>query len=79
MPPRSRRGWSCAPNLFGEGVPLQDVFSNIGHVQIGATPSEIFFGQTITVDLDKVSITPAPGGLILLGLGGLALRRRRAR
>jgi hypothetical protein len=53
------------------------VFSNIGHVQVGILPSDLFINETITVDLDKVSIMPAPGGLLLLGLGAIAGRRRQ--
>jgi MYXO-CTERM domain-containing protein len=69
-----------SPQIVLEGpISFDDVFSNIGNVQVGILPSDAFINQTITVDLDKVSITPAPGGLLLLGLGGLAgVRRRRS-
>ncbi len=66
-----------SPNIVLEGFPFEDVFSNIGNVQIGISPTVDLIGQTITVDLDKVSITPAPGAWVLLALGGLSRRRRR--
>ena len=66
-----------SPNIVLEGFPFQDVFSNIGNVQIGFSPTADMIGQTITLDLDKVSITPAPGAWVLLGLAGLGGRRRR--
>ncbi|MHC4273478.1 MAG: hypothetical protein ACYSUR_07395 [Planctomycetota bacterium] len=67
-----------SPQIVLEGpISYGDVFSNIGHVQVGILPSDLFINETITVDLDKVSITPAPGGLLLLGLGAIAGRRRQ--
>ncbi len=66
-----------SPDLILEGSPYESVFSNIGHVQIGIIKPVELIGQTITVDLDKASITPAPGAFGLLVLGGLCVRRRR--
>ncbi len=68
---------STSPNIILEGGTYADVFSNIGHVQIGIVKPVEYIGFTITVDLDKVSITPAPGGLALLAFGALGVRRRR--
>ncbi len=65
-----------SPNIILEGFPFGDVFSNIGNVQIGINVTADLIGQTIFVDLDKVSITPSPGTLPLLGLAVLGRRRR---
>ena len=66
-----------SPNLILEGSPFNDVFSNIGNVQIGASVTADMIGQTITFDLDKVSITPAPGAIGFLAVAGLLGRKRR--
>ncbi len=66
-----------SPNIFLEGTSFNDVFTNIGNVQIGASFDAGMIGQTITFDLDKVSITPAPGAFGLLVVAGLLGRRRR--
>ena len=68
-----------SPNIILEGSPFNDVFSNIGNVQIGASVTADMIGQTITFDLDKVSITPAPGALGLLAVAGLLGSRTRRR
>ncbi len=68
-----------SPNLILEGFPFNDVFSNIGNLQIGASVTADMIGQTITFDLDKVSITPAPGALGLLAVVGLLGSRTRRR
>ena len=65
------------PEIIIEGGTFEGVFSNIGHVQIGIIKPAEYIGATITLDLDKVAITPAPGGLALLAIAGLAVRRRR--
>lgn len=70
-----------SPNLISfEGSDFNSVFSNIGHVQLGLTVDEASAGlPSVTLDIDKVSIVPAPGAAMLAGLVGLAgLRRRRA-
>ncbi len=75
----------ASPNIILEGAPYEDVFSNVGHVQIGVIPSALFASTTLTVDLDKVSIVPAPGTVALLAAAGftgvprLARRRRASR
>lgn len=68
-----------SPNIILEGSPFNDVFSNIGNLQIGASVTADMIGQTITIDLDKVSITPAPGALGLLAVAGLLGSRKRRR
>ncbi len=69
------------PTLIFEGpFTYQQVFSNIGHVQIGVTTPASLAGmdETFVFDLDDVSIVPEPMGLWLLGLVGLALLKRRS-
>ena len=68
-----------SPNIILEGFPFGDVFSNIGNVQIGINVTADLIGQTISVDLDKVSITPSPGALPLLCLAAAGCRRRARR
>lgn len=67
------------PALFGEGFSFNDVFSNIGHVQVGVTVSATLAGvdQSFDFDIDQVSIVPEPGALGLIALGALAFLRRR--
>lgn len=66
-----------SPNIFLEGVPYDQVFGDIGHVQVGISPTAELAGFTLAVDLDKVSIVPGPGGLAVIAVAGLAARRRR--
>ncbi len=63
-----------------EGFPLSDVLSNVGHLQFGMQVAGIRGqGVTLTMDLDNVTITPAPGPAALFGALGLGacVRRRR--
>jgi len=62
-----------------EGQTFGDVFSNIGHVQIGVSVSESLAGvdQTFGFDLDKPTIVPVPGAGAVLALAGLVTMRRR--
>ncbi len=66
-----------SPQLVLEGVTYEQVFSNIGHLQIGFDPGDLG-GFPLTVDLDSVVLVPTPAALpmLLLGLAGVAGRRR---
>jgi hypothetical protein len=66
-----------SPSLFLEGDTYANVFSNIGHLQIGVQPTDALIGTTFNVDLDQVVVTPAPGALAVLALLGCRRRRRR--
>jgi|CXWL01.1.fsa_nt_gi hypothetical protein len=53
------------------------VFSNIGHVQIGVSAQGLAgLDQTIHFGLDQISIVPEPATLMLLGGGALVVLRR---
>ncbi|HWB20028.1 MAG TPA: hypothetical protein VG711_07000, partial [Phycisphaerales bacterium] len=71
------------PGLFYEGPPggqteFDNVFSNIGHLQIGVFGGDLAgVDQNVTFDLDHVELVPAPGVLALCGLAGLVRQRRR--
>ncbi|MEM9064431.1 MAG: hypothetical protein AAGB51_02960 [Planctomycetota bacterium] len=67
--------------VINEGPPsvFNQVFSDVGLVQIGAVVNGALAGQSgFTFDLDNVRVTPTPGAAVLLGFGALAARRRRA-
>ncbi len=68
-----------SPQIILECCTYDDTFTNIGHLQIGIVPTVDFVGQLITVDLDKVTIIPAPGALVISMMGTLLLGRRRRR
>lgn len=69
-----------SPNIIViEGDDYDAVFSNVGHLQVGVFPGEQLAGENLTIDLDQVSIIPAPGAAALLGLAGLMTCRRRRR
>ena len=70
------------PLLTIEGAPTQEAFNEVmaavGNIQLSADrPDGLDTPLVVDFDLDNVSITPAPGSLALLGLGGLAAARRR--
>lgn len=68
------------PNLIFEGpFTYNQVFGNIGHVQIGvSTPASLAgLNALFDFDLDNVSIVPEPGALTLLVLGAAAMLKRR--
>lgn len=63
-----------------EGFPLSDVLSSVGHLQFGMQVAGIRgLGTVLTMAIDNVSITPAPGAAGLLGLAGLLAASRRRR
>ncbi len=71
------------PLLVIEGAPafdFDDVFSNVGNVQVGASVPVAFENVPFTSNVDEVSIVPEPSTGLLLGLGvlTLGLGRRRA-
>ena len=80
---------ALAPNFVSfEGTDFPTVFSanpansfqGIGHIQIGVDVPAALEGvdQPFTFDLDNPTITPSPGAVGLLAMGGLvAMRRRR--
>ncbi|MEZ6165525.1 MAG: PEP-CTERM sorting domain-containing protein [Phycisphaerales bacterium] len=70
------------PLVTIEGAPTPEAFNaimqSIGNLQLSADrPDGLDTPLVVDFDLDNVSITPAPGSLALLGLGGLAATRRR--
>jgi hypothetical protein len=71
------------PNLFFEGPPpsqaqFDQVFSNIGHVQIGAFGGAMAgVDQSITFDLDQPSLIPSPSSIAVFGFALLSARGRR--
>ena len=70
------------PLLTIEGAPTPDAFNaimqSVGNIQVSADrPDGLSTPLEVDFDLDNVSITPAPGSLALLGLGGMAAARRR--
>ncbi len=62
-----------------EGSDFESVFSNVGFIQIGiATPDGLIGDPSVfSVDLDNVSIVPAPAGFAVLLPCLAAVRRRR--
>ncbi|MEE8171028.1 MAG: PEP-CTERM sorting domain-containing protein [Phycisphaerae bacterium] len=69
-------------NIVLEGFPFADVFSNVGHVQIGTfVPSGLLgVDQDVVFGLDQVTIVPEPGTIVLFAMGAaLGLRRNRRR
>jgi len=70
------------PLVTIEGAPTPQAFNEImaaiGNLQVSVDrPDGLDTPLVVDFDLDNVSITPAPGSLALLGLGGLAATRRR--
>lgn len=55
------------------------IFSNIGNIQLGFQVPASLAGQNITgsFDMTGFTLTPAPGALALLAVGGLVRHRRR--
>jgi len=69
------------PNLIFEGpFTYEQVFGNIGHVQIGVSTPESLAGldASFNFDLDNVSIVPEPAALTLLVLGAAVMLKRRS-
>ncbi|MCA9296623.1 MAG: hypothetical protein KC983_08895 [Phycisphaerales bacterium] len=65
------------PGLIPEGVPFETAFSNVGRFQIGAVPGSGLVNTSLTLDIDNVTLLPAPG--VLFALAPVALMRRRRR
>jgi MYXO-CTERM domain-containing protein len=70
------------PLLTIEGAPTPESFNaimqSVGNIQVSADrPDGLTTPLVVDFDIDNVSITPAPGSVALLGLGGLAAARRR--
>jgi hypothetical protein len=71
------------PQCVGETVTCAAALASVGNVQIGTSaPASLTSShQAFTIDLDRVSIVPEPGTLLLAGCGLLGLgaggRRRR--
>jgi MYXO-CTERM domain-containing protein len=70
------------PLVTIEGAPTPQAFNEImaavGNLQISVDrPDGLDTPLVVDFDLDNVSITPAPGSLALIGLGGIAAGRRR--
>jgi len=69
------------PNLALEGFPFANVFSDVGHLQVGISVPESYsnLDQTVQFDLDKVELIPTPGAAAVLLLAGASgtIRRRR--
>jgi hypothetical protein len=61
------------------GSDFESIFSRVGFIQIGLAAPDGLLGDPslFSVDLDNVSIVPAPAGLALLVPGLIATRRRR--
>ena len=70
------------PLLTIEGAPtpqaFNDIMAAIGNIQVSADrPDGLDSEFLVDFDIDNVTITPAPSAVALLGLGGLAMGRRR--
>lgn len=60
-----------------EGTNFTSTFSNVARLQLGVLVDGNLAGKSgVTIDVDNVGITPAPGTAVL-SLAGLALVRRR--
>lgn len=80
--------WTTVTFNLAEGSPsiislgggtYAGIFGNLGNIQLGFNVPTSLAGQNIDAhfDIDNVRVTPAPGALALLGLGGLVTGRRR--
>ena len=71
------------PNLFLEGPPTpqfyNQIFSDIGHVQIGAEVPDVLAGNplTFTFDIDQVRLIPEPAAASLVACAVMLLCVRR--
>ncbi len=67
------------PFVSYEGTSFAAVFSNLGNIQVGADAPAALAGNpaTFTFDIDNPTIVPEPATISLLGLGSLAILRKR--
>lgn len=65
------------PSLVLAGATYGEIFSNIGHIQIGMDTPDLPVGTALNIDLDSVQVVPAPGALAMIACFGVAGRRRR--
>lgn len=73
-------GWVGDGENFRPGVTWGDVITSVDQVEFWwINPADFAFFANWNVGIDNASITtvPAPAGLALLGLAGVAARRRR--
>lgn len=68
-----------ATSFIYEGTSFLVAFSDVSRIQVGVLVDGALAGQAgpFAFDVDGVTITPAPGALGLLGLGGLVAARRK--
>lgn len=62
-------------NMSDPGAFFSFSGSDIGSIEV--EPSAGFSGQEVYIDGFEATVTPAPGALALVGLGGIAVTRRR--
>ncbi len=69
-----------SPNIIYEGAfGLNEVFGNLGNIQVAMNVPASLAGSSTVVQfgLDQPTITPEPAAILTLGMGALAIGRRR--